>query len=423
MTLLSDKIESLTFCSNSPKKLFKRIAVLLPCLYRGGTLKGAQNIAKMLHLGSRKNGEPVEVVFSCLAGTYLIEETFSELLTLGIAVRETKWEKVSRQEIEFLAKFYQINKPLSHPHYCLPNDGISYFGDCDFWLLVSDRTSYPLIPAMPYANLVYDYLQRYIPELTFSDDSFLATTRGAQFVLTTTPHTLQDTIQYAGVNPNKTFLSPMEFKTPAPPSSCCSLPEKPYFVWVTNTTQHKNHERALRALSRYFQTGGNLDCVMLGPGIEKYRSFSSDWQEPYISHITHKIEQIPELKRRLRIVGEVSDEEYSAYLAHARFLWHPTLVDNGTFTVLEAAYLNTPSLSSDYPAMRYINETFGLHLAFFNPFDPCQMAQHLQRMEQEASAKKKLLPKPNYLEAFTPEQLSASFWLNFKNCYLKSIQL
>ncbi|NNM58456.1 MAG: hypothetical protein HKM04_01405 [Legionellales bacterium] len=67
-----------------PAKKNKKIAVFLPIGYKGGTLKGAKNIAKMFYLGSRQAGEPVDVVFSCIGKTYDIEREFSDLSALGI---------------------------------------------------------------------------------------------------------------------------------------------------------------------------------------------------------------------------------------------------------------------------------------------------------------------------------------------------
>ena len=51
---------------------------------------------------------------------------------------------------------------------------------------------------------------------------------------------------------------------------------------------------------------------------------------------------------------------------NTKFLWHPATIDNGTFSVIEAAHLKVPSLSSGYPAMKEINEQYNLSLLLDN---------------------------------------------------------
>ena len=85
-------------------------------------------------------------------------------------------------------------------------------------------------------------------------------------------------------------------------------------------------------------------------------------------------------------MGDVSDKVYARLLKNAQFLWHPALYDNGTFAVMEAAYLGVPSLSALYPAMEYMNQKFELNLQFFDPRNPQGMAEALLIMETAAAS-------------------------------------
>jgi len=85
----------------------------------------------------------------------------------------------------------------------------------------------------------------------------------------------------------------------------------------------------------------------------------------------------PTVRRRIRFLGAVPDDAYARVLRSARFLAHNVIADNGTFSAVEAALLGTPSVSSDYPQMREIDEAFGLGLRFFDPFDERATAEAL----------------------------------------------
>ena len=58
------------------------------------------------------------------------------------------------------------------------------------------------------------------------------------------------------------------------------------------------------------------------------------------------------------MMGELRDRAFAGLLSEAAFLWHPAMIDNGSFTVIESAMRGVPALSSDYPAMREIDENF-----------------------------------------------------------------
>ncbi len=394
------------------KRKTKKIAVFLPIPYRGGSLQGAKNIAKMIFLGSRSHGEPVDVVFSCCKNAYDLGETFSDLQELGISIRETTWERISKKELQFFGNFRNVGNISNTGEYSLPLDGSTNFSDCDFWLSISDRIDPPIAPITPYGVIVYDYIQRYIPELMGGlEKSFLTTARNASFVITTTPHTQHDAIQYAGIDARKVLLFPMEFSPKHEASSSPSAHSRDYFLWVTNAAIHKNHLRSLKALESFYGNhGGTIDVLMVGAHLDFFQNTSEKNPFPHTREIALYLEKSPLLKEKCHILGEVSDTRYSNYLSHAQFLWHPTLIDNGTFSVVEAAYLKVPSLSSDYPAMRYMDKRFGLNLQFFDPYDTSDMAKKLKLMESEAKSRKSLLPDEHHLVQFTVERLASDFW-------------
>ena len=408
--------------SDSVNKTIKTIGVFLPAGYRGATLAAAKNIAKMLHLGSHGANEAVKVIFSCIANYYNLAEDFGDLLELGISVRETVWKDLSKQQVELMHGFFERKYAAIHPTYTIPADGLSNFNECDFWLLVSDRMTKPLAALKPYGIVVYDYIQRYIPTIfpqDFNEVNFMATARGADFVLATTPATREDVIQYAGVSSHCVHLAPMEFNQPVCEPEFKEM-ERDYFIWATNTAPHKNHLLAIEALNIYYtKLNGKLAVVMAGTETESFAKLGSPYktltQIPYAKRVYNLIEERPIVKQHLQIMGNLNNSDYAVLLAAAKFLWHPAVVDNDTYAVIEAAYYGVPAVSSDHPQMRFIDERFKLNLNFCDASQPRHMAVQLKKMEEEHLVQRQKLPKKEFLEQFSYAKLAPEFWQLIRN--------
>jgi glycosyltransferase involved in cell wall biosynthesis len=401
--------------------LLQHITIILPIAYRGGSLRVTKTIARMIHLGSRNAGAPCDVRIAVLADRYRIESEFGDVISNGIEVREFKWKPVTDKEVE-MANFNQgrtIDLPFNS--YFMPDDGIDNCADSDLWFLVSDRMEMPLAPIRPYVVFATDYIQRYVPEI-FSeapfdvDLPFLQTAREANAVLTTTPHTRSDAISYAGVPAGKVHLAPMDFDpAPFPDADDSGVVHGQYIVWPTNTTKHKNHLRALDALKQYYgKLEGKLTIKIVGP--------NSHWMDPnsdlpegmdknaYLASMRSKVRSSAVLTQNIEFCGEISDEEYARAVIGARFLWHPTIIDNGTFAVAEAAWLGCPSLASGYPQMRYIGERFNIPMQFFNAMSVEEMAKALKIMESNAESLRKRLPDRDDLKKHSWQNYAAEYW-------------
>lgn len=400
------------------------VAVFLPHCYRGGTLRGAKNIAKMLKIGSQRNNQPIEVIFSCVANAYDLEAELGDLAKYGIPIRETTWRIMHHHEVKIAQAFSKYHSTNENQDYLLPTDGMCNFSDCDFWLLISDRTFPAIAPIKPYGIVAYDYIQRYVHDITSTnlkeyhetEHQRIKTARNAQFVVVTTPQTYDDAIQYVGLSPKKLILAPIEFE-PLNEFITQNLPEKinhDYFIWSTNSSPHKNHLRALQALHLYYQEyGGNLRVAITGLLSLKEKKLAST-DNPYLRKLKSYIEHAPILRKKLCFLGNLSDKIYIQTIKHAKFLWHPTLIDNGTFSVIEAAYHQVPSLSSDYPQMRYLDTHFKLNLCFSNPRSSRDMAEKLALMSTDYSQRKALLPTQDDLKQFTYPELALEFWKTIK---------
>lgn len=393
----------------------KRIAVIMPSAYRGGSLLGAKLLAQAIYQGSRQFNEAADVVFLHLDEEGLYPDEGFEDLFPGISRRTFKWEKiepdVARRAMRYAG--YETWEP-AFDHYLGPEDGINQLLDCDLWLVVSDRLTAPLLPLRPCVLLVFDYLQRYFPGLVEGSDQFyLAAARQAERVLVTTQFTRNDALQYAGLPAHKVVKLPMlapnfldytERSSPAKPS---------YFVWTTNLAQHKNHTNAVKALKIYYEElGGVLDCFVTGVNTD---SFFKD-PLPHLTEATALLKGSEALRNRVHWQGELAVSDYRRILAGAAFVWHAGKVDNGTFSVIEAASLGVPALSSDYPAMREIDEQFALNLAWMNPDEPKAMAAELKQMESTHQARRGLLPAKAQMAEQGTDKLAGEYWKAIREC-------
>ncbi len=297
--------------------------------------------------------------------------------------------------------------------YMVVDDGINHLQDCDIWFVVSDRLEAPLLPMRPSVLMIYDYLQRYVPILPFgADQSYLDAARSASKILVTTEFTKQDALSYAGITADKVFKLPML----APDFSRLKggRPESAnYFLWTTNAAIHKNHVNALKALKFYYEElDGALECRITGVNTKDLFKSSV----PHLKPLATLLGQSRLLKKNIKLLGELPDRNYQSMLASAAFLWHAGAIDNGTFSVIEAAGLGIPSLSSDYPSMREIDQQFSLNLNWMKSDQPKHMASQLKEMELTHLERRDILPPGEVLGEQSVEKLANVYWQVVREC-------
>jgi len=404
-------------CRPGPSRR-RRIAVMLPVVYRGGTLRSAKLLAQALWIGSRQAGEDADVVFGYPEAGGPAGSGWDAGLPPEISRRNLKW-RVLEPDAALRAMRFAGNptwEPVYDVLYTVPDDGIHQMCDCDLWFVVSDRLSEHLLPIRPRLLVVFDYVQRYRAEPPPGDENlFFAAARSADLVLVTTRFTEQDAMVYAGVPRDRVIRVPMlvpEMPAPEFPLEPCAAAE-PYFLWTTNAGRHKNHINAMMALREYYERlDGKVECRISGVDTESFLSSKL----PHLQLFADISSESGPLRRRLRILGEMPDLQYRRQLCGARFLWHAARIDNGTLSVVEAALLGVPSLSSKYPAMEEMDTQFGLHLAWMDSQNPSEMAGQLKWMEQHAGSARALLPSPRDLTRHFVDRVAGEYWKVAREC-------
>jgi glycosyltransferase involved in cell wall biosynthesis len=399
----------------------RRIAVMLPLAYRGGTLRSAKLLAQALWTGSRQAGEDAEVVFCYPEAESAMPDQWDSDLPPAISRRLLKWTELERDAALRAMRFAGNSswRPF-HKIYLAPDDGVRQMYDCDLWIVVSDRLTAPLLPIRPHVLAVYDYIQRYNPDilpvkdvLRVKDETFLAAARHAERILVTTRFTEQDALVYAGVARDKVFRVPMLIPEFTPGERPSAVLGEPYFLWTTNLGPHKNHHNAATALREYYERmDGRLECRV--SGVHSESLLESDL--PHLQSLAELAAESEALRSRVRILGEVPDARYRRQLSGARFLWHPARIDNGSLTVVEAAQMGVPSLSSRYPAMEEMDANFGLHLTWMNAQDPDDMARQLKWMEENACQVRNRLPRREELAEHCVERVAGAYWSVTREC-------
>lgn len=393
----------------------QRIAVIVPVGYRGGSLRGAKLLAQTLQIGAEQSGRSAEVVLLHLDNQDLYMSTEFDDLPSTIKTRAFKWRTLKADEARRAMRYAgHAHWEPSAAEYVVVDDGIKQLEDCDLWVVVSDRITNPLLPLRPVVHMVYDYLQRCTPILNNgADESFINAARAAAHVWTTTEFTRQDALQYAGVDGKRVIKLPMLAPAFEPMHFVPPPKQAPYFVWTTNAALHKNDEHALRALKLYYdEMNGTLECHVTGVDSQKLLKTPPE----FLKQTMTWVREHEHLKSRLHWPGELPDADYQRLLKGAAFLWHAGRIDNGTFSVVEAAGLGVPALSSDYPPMREMDEQFSLNLAWMDASDPQAMAQALKDMEQKHMERRAMLPTAEQLGSQSIKRLAPAYWKAASAC-------
>jgi len=406
----------------APSYIHKKvvIGVVIPETYLGGVLDYSIRLAECIQRGAKDFGDNVEVIFAHLdAERYQDKDCFKRLDELGISIRTYQWKK---KTADWAARTYELEgMPVPNvDEIYVPEDDCGSFRDCDYLIFTADRLPGHVFLHQRYAVVAHDYIQRYVPGMFggYYEKPIIQGSRQADAVFVTTPATYQDAMQYAGIARERLFLTPLMFdlvEAPVDNKACLTQGgEKrhkkavPYFLWATNLAMHKNHKRALLALSEYYQRGGALDCFVTGVDTELFdpdtELHDGDPRGTYqLLECRKLVDRDPALRRHISFHGSLPMQQYLRLLSKAKFVFHPGYGDNGTGTVVDGACLGVPTVCSDYPAMRDLLRIAGIDAHFFNPFDVRSIYGVLEEAEQNAEKYRLQLPSRERLEKCTVE--------------------
>lgn len=371
-----------------------KIAILLVQAWHGGMERNAWALADLLSGLRGPDGRPIEVVIGLhREGGYDWQalEVFARSHCGKLSIRPLNWVTRSTQALKAMFPNAPIS-PLAPPHCSIPADGVYDFLDCDAWLVFSNTYEGYVPPLRPTSVYSADHIYRYVPlpkahitsELVGINEASYLYWRGSRCVFCTTPWTLDDTISFAGVAASKTLLLPTLVDPVAgfARAAAKSPPPGDYILWVTNTSPHKNHAKAAEALRIYWtELGGDLDVVICGSYSDLLKPGSGNQHTLALA-----LENGVGWSHRVRFAGHVDDNAFFDLINRSAFVWHNVIMDNGTFVAFDAARAGRSFVSSDYPAMRYLAERYGIDAVWFPASDPTAAAAALLATERKVRA-------------------------------------
>jgi len=412
--------ESLAYNQNKVSKA-KKIGLILPLAYTGGVLDVAKRFALALKKAIDYYNKNIQIVFG-YPDDFVLEnhEAIKELKRNNITCRTFIPVKISEAEIEKVQtlKGYKATRERNKKYgtSCILDDDVCYFDDCDYLIYIADRSGnmkYPVFSEKPYAMIIHDIIQRYVPESVPTGNEFknmiVESYRRADHLFALSIPAMNDCIQYSNINKEKLSVLPLMYDyvtvrqdTSYETGKLYKLQQKKYFVWSSNISPHKNHITALIALANYYDHGGTMDCVITGFGTKnlnpKYARESSFPGNEHVNKVHYIFNKYPSLSKHLKFMGNMKKDEYLDVLHNAAFFFHPGYADNGNMGFFDAACLGVPTLSNKYPAMEYCAKFTNIPTSFMNGFEEKDIEEALFRMEKEYDKWADKLPSSDELK-------------------------
>lgn len=401
-------------CKKQSLESKKKVAVIMSGGYTGGVLDFSIRFALSIKRAIEDEKAEVELIFAHEdLPIFNCNHYFQKIKDAGIPIRTFNKENKDKEWVKKTLKLMNYPDNFNDDFVTVCNDGINYFFDCDYLLLTSDAFEQTFFSLRPYALVVHDYIQRYVPEIFpfRSNKNVMDCAKNADTVFVTSKSTMMDAVQYGGINKNKIRLIPLMIEAMQNVNNSVESEDEykdDFFVWSTNVSPHKNHQNAMMALVEYYKNGGALKGYVTGSNTE-YLDDSSNIEDGngvpvmYIKKLQKIIKENRCLKENLVFCGNLSKSEYAKLIQTAKFLFHPGYGDNGNGSAVDAASLGTPTISSDYPAMRYMDEFAELNMTFFDPFNIESISSELKKAEKFYKEYAKKLPSFEQLKKHTTD--------------------
>lgn len=417
--------ESAPIVRSTPPELF----LFLPLAYEGGVRQAVRGLLENL----------IEVNW----------QRRQIRLSLGIELRHPDFDifrrpgdpllSLSRMRLSRISRLAASHVLGSRPDWldARPDEGHLFFdigGEAalraDAWMSLSDRFMLPLLPLRPYGLTVYDVIQRHVPEAFGGPADIFAkmnrhgigpTVRGAERILVTSPPTAMDVTAEWGVPADRVRVVPVACEpharfadlSPEP----VPVPGRGFILDVANAAAHKGGEVMLAGYAKLKSRLGDAapplvlcgwNTQMFSPALRdnagslptelarflEPRRPAADapddahWQGVRRIITTNGLRE----GRDVFLLGYVTDAQLADLFSRAGVVVNAARYDNGTYSLIEAAWFGKPGVSSRYPAAEWLYERFGLPVRYFPVGDPAGLADALAQTFATMSVPRDLGP-------------------------------
>lgn len=154
------------------------------------------------------------------------------------------------------------------------------------------------------------------------------------------------------------------------------IKEKNYLLYVGSLSKKKNFNGFLSALEIIVKKNLPLKAIAIISQNDIFEEVAIDLK--------------PEIKERIKIIQQVSDEELMSYYKNAFLFVFPSFHEGAGIPPIEAMGCGCPVICSDIPSLR---ERCGEAALYFNPYSPEDIAQKIILLWENEELRKNLIKK------------------------------
>ena len=316
----------------------KKIGIILPAVATKENLRKTKNMIKIISKAMASQKKNAKIVFGYLESQISNPaEELKEILELGVDIREFKWIIRDEQWVKNAMELRGYPFEYACGEYCIPDDGINYFNDCEY-IVFSEKVSVrKLFMEKPYAICVNNLNLRYMEQSGgIKEQIEIENMRYADKIITFNQLVFDDVVQYVGVSKQMMLVLP-EIVEEYENGICTEkYDENTYFVWHSSNVFDGNIERFLSILELYYAMGGSLKCKLTGDWIE---SFYERNKLSYVHNLRQVIKKSSLLRRNIECVRPF-EAKNRVIVENAAFIVDVDSLENDMSSYLEHVLIN-----------------------------------------------------------------------------------
>lgn len=336
-----------------------KMAIVMPELKSFSQLERIIELTLGVKKGIDILGKNLQVVFAYPAGEKdILYKYLMRLEQNKVEIREFFFETISAIREQEIYNIMGYPLVANTDGKMMLNDGMNYFGDCNYILYTSDQIQGEIFSLQPYSVLVDEYMQRYIPALLglSYEKSWIDFVRNADNVFTWTEATKNDCVQYAGASESIIKILPPIFAEVKDELNLKETSKKKYFIWEVGTNYVDN--AILVALDTYYQRGGKLQCYVWGEKLNvadlKKRKTSNPVLTPLVKYLT----QNKYMRMNMAFFSDCNRQEQHNIIRNAQFFLMSNVVEENYNRLYDVSLHNVMMISNNKPSLQEFGEIF-----------------------------------------------------------------
>lgn len=251
---------------------------------------------------------------------------------------------------------------------------------------LSLRAQVPSLPVIHDINFFHEPKDLAWSHAKFYNHFFPKYAQKAQRICTVSEYSKQDIATHYGIDPDKIdvvyngihdHLNPIndEQKTQIKQQVSAG---KPYFFFIGSIHPRKNIVRLLQAFD-IFKARTKSDMLLMIAGNKKW--WTQDMEQT-LQNLQYKAD--------VKLLGRISDEEYSNYLAAAFCLVYPSLFEGFGIPMIEAMHCRIPVIASNISSMPEIG---GNSVLYCEPESTEDISQKMIQLYKNQALRQELMEK------------------------------